>query len=172
MLFVSPLVLANDSQLQLGVLYAEDIQAVGLYAGLEVVDLAPQVAGYLDVSLLVSETYHAEEPVFGGVAVGLRTGFNSPVAPYAGLGVYVGQNSHEHPAQQDKVDNDDDGFTDEIGETTVDNQWMSAIYPELGMRIAWGQQFTLRTMARYMVSSAGRRQDDWFYGISFAFSQQ
>jgi len=48
---------------------------------------------------------------------------------------------------------------------------MSAVYPELGWRLAVGDSFSLRVMSRYMVSSFGRQHDDWFYGVSLAFSQ-
>ena len=58
-----------------------------------------------------------------------------------------------------------------MGENKVDNISMSAVYPELGWRLAVGDSFSLRVMSRYMVSSFGRQHDDWFYGVSLAFSQ-
>ncbi|HNJ86984.1 MAG TPA: hypothetical protein PKU92_10405, partial [Agitococcus sp.] len=60
---------------------------------------------------------------------------------------------------------------DEAGEMRADNTLMSAVYPELGWRIALGDSVTVRLMGRYMVSSFGRQHDDWFYGLSLAFNQ-
>ena len=163
--------LGHAESLQVGAMYAENIEGVGLYLGLEAENFVYHASGYIDATLLVSNAYDAEQPFFGGASVGLRTAFDTPLSPYVGIGVYLGQNEKEVSAEHDKKDNDGDGFIDERGEMRVDNTLMSAVYPELGWRIALGDSVTVRLMGRYMVSSFGRQHDDWFYGLSLAFNQ-
>lgn len=161
---------ADSVQLQLGAMYAEGIQGVGLYAGLEAQDMLPYASGYLDMALLVSNTYDKQDPVFGGVSVGMRTNVPLAFAPYLGAGVYVGQNEFEVPAGHDGIDNDEDGVKDEPGEMATDNHLIAAVYPEAGWQLKLGNSFSLRLLSRYMVSSVGRQHDDWFYGFSFALA--
>jgi len=174
-LFLSTVLLANlahasDSpSFQIGTMYAEKIRGVGLYAGFEAEEIVPNASGYIDATLLISDAYDAEQPVFGGVSVGLRTTLDVPLSPYVGAGLYVGENEKEVSANHDKIDNDRDGFIDEAGEMTTDNLLMTAIYPELGFRLKLGESFSIRMMGRYMVSSFGRQHDDWYYGLSLAF---
>ena len=161
---------AEDSpHVQIGTMYAEKIQGVGLYAGLEAEHLLPNISGYIDATLLISDAYDAEQPVFGGASVGLRTALDVPLSPYVGVGLYLGENEKEVSASHDKIDNDRDGFIDERGEMTTDNLLMTAIYPELGFHLKFGETFSIRMMGRYMVSSFGRQHDDWYYGVSLAF---
>lgn len=167
----SALAQAEDS-LQVGFMYAEKIRGVGLYAGLEKQDLFAQASGYIDLALLVSDAYDAEQPIFGGLSLGLRTTLAETLSPYIGAGVYVGKNEKEVSASQDKIDNNNNGFTDEIEETTLDEQYIAAIYPELGWRLALGESVSIRMLGRYMISSSGREHDDWFYGLSLAFSHE
>jgi hypothetical protein len=161
---------ADDSpHFQIGTMYAEKIRGVGLYAGFEAEEILPNASGYIDATLLISDAYDAEQPVFGGVSIGLRTALDVPLSPYVGAGLYVGENEKEVSASHDKIDNDRNGFIDETWETTTDNQLMTAIYPEVGFRLQVAETFSIRMMGRYMVSSFGRSHDDWFYGLSFAF---
>jgi hypothetical protein len=170
MMLLANLAHANDSpNVQIGTMYAEKIRGVGLYAGFEAENILPNASGYLDATLLISDAYDAERPVFGGVSVGLRTALAVPLSPYVGLGVYVGENEKEVPASHDKIDNDNNGLIDEPGEMRADNLLMTAIYPEVGWRLKLGETFSLRMMGRYMVSSFGRQHDDWYYGLSLAF---
>ena len=161
----------SAESLQIGTMYAERIQGVGLYLGLEAENIIAHASGYLDATLLISSAYDAQEPIFGGVSVGLRTALDLPLSPYMGVGVYIGQNEKEVLAASDGLDNDGDGFKDDVGENKIDNILMSAVYPELGWRLAVGDSFSLRVMSRYMVSSFVRHHDDWFFGVSLAFSQ-
>lgn len=160
---------ADSPEFQIGTMYAENIRGVGLYAGFEAENIVPNASGYIDAALLVSDAYDAVAPVFGGVSIGLRTAWDVPLSPYLGAGIYVGENEKEISASKDNIDNDNDGFVDEAGEMTADNQLMTAIYPEVGWRIKFGDTVALRMMGRYLVSSFGRQHDDWFYGVSLAF---
>jgi opacity protein-like surface antigen len=162
---------ASDvGQLQFGTMYAQHIQGVGFYAGIEAADVLPYSSAYFDATLLVSSAYDAQEPVFGGVSLGLRSAFDMPLSPYVGAGIYLGQNEKEVRADNDKIDNNGNGFKDEVGEMKTDNTMMAAIYPEIGLSLNVAQRVTVRVMGRYMVSSFGRPHDDWFYGLSFAFN--
>ncbi len=162
----------DAAQFQFGMMYAEHIRGVGLYAGLETEGVMPNVSGYADATLLASNSYDQEEPVFGGVSVGVRSALPVPLSPYVGVGVYVGENKKLTRADHDQLDNDGNGVVDEYGEMKSDNTLMSAVYPEVGWRLALGSSFTMRMMGRYMVSSFGRPHDDWFYGISLAFGNE
>jgi opacity protein-like surface antigen len=162
---------ASDiGQLQFGTMYAQHIEGVGLYAGIEMADVLPYSSAYFDATLLISSAYDAQEPVFGGVSMGLRSAFDVPLSPYVGAGIYLGQNEKEVRADNDNIDNNGNGFKDEVGEMKTDNTAMVAIYPEVGVRLDIAQHVTVRVMGRYMVSSFGRPHDDWFYGLSFAFN--
>ena len=160
---------ADSPHFQIGTKYAEKIRGVGLYAGFEAEEILPNASGYIDATLLISDAYDAEQPVFGGVSIGLRTALDVPLSPYVGAGLYVGENEKEVSASHDKIDNDRDGFIDERGEVITDNLLMTAIYPELGFHLKFGETFSIRMMGRYMVSSFGRQHDDWYYGVSLAF---
>lgn len=169
LLLIAVAVQADDSaQFQFGGMYAQHIRGVGLYAGYEA--QGPYATAYIDGMLLASDTYDVPEPLFGGVSVGLRTSLDVALSPYVGVGLYVGENEYETAAGNDKIDNDEDGIVDEAGESQTNHDLMAAVYPEAGWNLKLGNSFSVRVMSRYMVSSFGRKQDDWFYGLSFALA--
>ena len=92
---------ADSPHFQIGTMYAEKIRGVGLYAGFEAEEILPNASGYIDATLLISDAYDAEQPVFGGVSIGLRTALDVPLSPYVGAGLYVGENEKDsHKAKR------------------------------------------------------------------------
>lgn len=102
-----------------------------------------------------------------GGDLGLQAEIPARVAPYVGIGTYLGYWTRTTPADNDGIDNDDDGFIDERTEKRKDlDGFLNAVYPEAGIR-AWLTPSTRITAgARYYITSEGRDHDSWVYGIS------
>lgn len=103
---------------------------------------------------------------FIGPEVGVRVQTPTRIAPFAGVGGFLGINRFYEDADRDGVDNDDDGVTDEFGEQDEDYKAFTAVYPEVGIH-AWLTGTTrLTASARYYVTEEGRDDDFWFVGFS------
>nr|WP_236649284.1 hypothetical protein [Rhodopirellula sp. SM50] len=106
---------------------------------------------------------------FTGLDAGLRLQTPSRLAPFVGAGVYAGYAKEVVSADDDWIDNDDDGFIDEHGE---DDERISgslaAIYPEVGVHFWWTPRIRLTSYGRYMVTTEGRDADDWQAGFGLA----
>jgi hypothetical protein len=114
--------------------------------------------------------FGAGEDWFTGLDGGLRLQAPSRFAPFVGLGGYAGYARETVPAEDDWIDNDDDGFVDEYGE---DKKRLSgiftAIYPEAGAHFWWNPNVRLTTYGKYLVTTEGRKRDDWMIGGGIAF---
>ena len=72
--------LSHAESLQVGAMYAENIDGVGLYLGLEGENFLYHASGYIDATLLVSNAYDAEDPFFGEIGrASCRERVSSPV---------------------------------------------------------------------------------------------
>lgn len=107
---------------------------------------------------------------FLGAEMGMRFQTPTRLAPFVGVGLFTGAASTTVDAEDDRVDNDDDGFVDEFGEedTNFDGA-LSAAYPEAGVHFWWTPQVRLSGFGRYLITTGGRDTDSWFYGASIAF---
>ena len=78
------------------------------------------------------------------------------------------------PADDDWVDNDDDGFVDESGEDKERfSGFLASVYPEVGGHFWWTPRLRLTGFGRYMFTTEGRDQDDWLIGGGLAvFTKQ
>ncbi|HBE68323.1 MAG TPA: hypothetical protein DDW52_09270 [Planctomycetaceae bacterium] len=117
--------------------------------------------------------YIGPDDWYAGGDVGARLQLPTRLTPFVGVGTFHGLSLTREEAEDDRIDNDDNGFIDERGEmaTTVDG-WLSTIYPETGVHFWLSGQSRLTGYARYIVSSHGRDADDWLAGIQFsAFSR-
>ena len=123
------------------------------------------------ISLLGAADY---DDLFAGLNMGVRfhpfDPFVSPVTPFIGLGGFVGYSWEEVPAEDDEIDNDEDGEVDEEDETknTVTNS-LSAIYPEVGIHFVIMGEGLLTIAARYNVTTKGRDFDHWMVTLGFSF---
>ena len=106
---------------------------------------------------------------FAGVDFGLRAQSPSRLAPFAGVGSYLGGNTKTVAATSDGIDNDADFFVDEAGETKDDSNFLASIYPETGVHFWLNSATRLTASAQYHVTTEGRDADFWFFGFSLSF---
>lgn len=105
---------------------------------------------------------------FLGGDFGLRVQSPSRVAPFLGVGTYLGGNRRNELAIDDHVDNDSDGAIDERGEYKGVYSYMASVYPELGVHFWLNGQTRLSTSAQYHLTTEGRADDFWFIGVSLS----
>ncbi|NNE01338.1 MAG: hypothetical protein HKN47_28830 [Pirellulaceae bacterium] len=106
---------------------------------------------------------------FTGTDMGVRVQSPTRLAPFVGAGFYAGYAKEIVPAEDDWIDNDDDGFIDERGEDRERfSGLLAAIYPETGAHFWWTPQLRLSGFGRYMMTTEGRREDDWLIGGALA----
>ncbi|MCC9655693.1 hypothetical protein [Rhodopirellula halodulae] len=104
-----------------------------------------------------------------GVDTGLRLQTPTRLAPFVGVGGYVGMNWETVEADDDGIDNDEDGHTDEFGEEDTEYDLaLASIYPELGAHFWWTPQVRLTGFGRYWVTTNGRDSDAWIVGGGLA----
>ena len=109
------------------------------------------------------------EDLFTGADLGIRLQTPSRLAPFAGVGLFAGYAEEVVPAADDGIDNDDDGFVDERGEDRERfSDFLASVYPEFGVHFWWMPGVRLTSFGRYMVTTQGRREDDWMIGGGLA----
>lgn len=106
---------------------------------------------------------------FAGLDLGLRTQSPSRLAPFAGIGTFLGGNTNKTLANTDGRDNDDDGSIDEFNELKNDPAFMASFYPELGVHWWLTSDLRLTGSAQYHLTTDGRDSDFWFIGFSLSF---
>jgi hypothetical protein len=109
--------------------------------------------------------YLGEDEGYGGVDLGVRLQTPTRIAPFIGVGTFHGGSRGVEIAHWDGLDNDD-GRIDEWGEkrSTIDG-WLSTIYPEVGAHLWVDGNWRLTGYGRYLVTTEGRKQDDWLLGL-------
>jgi len=103
----------------------------------------------------------------GRLGFDLGTRFQTPsrIAPFAGVGIFLGARPHKDLADMDGLDNDDDGFIDEHNEKDWDlDNFLAAVYPEVGAHLWLNGRWRLTAYGRYLVTTEGRGHDDWLLG--------
>lgn len=110
-----------------------------------------------------------DEDIFTGFDLGLRLQPPSRLAPFVGLGSYLGGTKFPASAEDDDIDHDKDGSVDEDGEMSRGSfEMYGAIYPELGLHFWLKSDVRATVSAQYHFSTAGRKHDYWFIGCSIA----
>lgn len=109
------------------------------------------------------------EDWFAGIDLGARVQAPSRLAPFAGVGTFIGGNGRQVGARDDFIDNDDDGAIDERGETKTRGEFMASVYPELGVHYWLTSDLRMTGSAQYHVTTDGRDSDFWFIGVSFSW---
>ncbi len=103
--------------------------------------------------------------LFTGLDLGMRLQSPSRLAPFAGAGTFAGYAREVVPADDDWIDNDEDGFIDEHGEDRERfSGFLLAVYPEVGTHFWWTPNIRLTGFGRYLVTTEGRDDDDWLIG--------
>ena len=111
----------------------------------------------------------AEKDWFLGGDFGLRLQAPSRLTPFVGVGTFLGGNKHSELAENDHLDNDDDLSVDERGEREDVYNFLASVYPELGVHFWINGKTRLTAGAQYHLTTSGRSNDFWFFGISLAF---
>ena len=109
--------------------------------------------------------------MLGGLSLGVRASVPGRVSPYVGVGVFGGYSkTRELAPRYDRIDNDNDGFVDEFGETrSVFSSSIATFYPEAGVHVGIGDSFRLSVNASYHYTIWGRDSDYEQYSISFGY---
>ncbi len=130
------------------------------------------VANWLTTRAALS-VYYGDDEGFAGGDIGARLQTPTRIAPFVGIGTFQGFSRGIRLADEDGLDNDDDGRWDEKGETDgyLDG-FLSVVYPEVGVHMWLDGNWRITTYGRYLVTSRGRDDDDWLLGLQVtAFSR-
>jgi len=159
-----------------------DYEGRGIYIGgaarSEAGIVGGEIGGFLQTSRWLScrgslaflAAEDISEDVFGGLNLGFRINVPFRISPFVGLGGFVGYNRESVLAEDDFKDNDEDGSVDERGETKrVLDDTVGALYPEVGVHLWLSENVRVTGGAAYYITTEGRRDDFWFYGLSIAF---
>ena len=103
--------------------------------------------------------------LFGGLTAGLRIQTPSRLAPFAGVGAFLG--GGERDATDDGIDNDNDCCIDEPGED--EDEYFASVFPEVGAHFWLNPRVRLTTSAAYHVTTSGRDDDQWLLGVAISF---
>jgi hypothetical protein len=115
---------------------------------------------------LASETPHY---FFGGFTGGARLALPWRLAPFVGMGGFIGWWEEEVQAEADLVDNDRDGSIDEFGERKeVIADGVIVLYPEVGVHLRLTDVVRLTLSGRYHVTTAGRAHDAWLANVGLS----
>ena len=106
---------------------------------------------------------------FAGLDLGTRLQAPSRLAPFVGVGTFVGWNGNEVGARNDFIDNDGDGAIDELGETKDQDNFLASVYPEVGVHFWLDSKLRMTGSAQYHVTTEGRDSDFWFFGVTFSW---
>lgn len=123
---------------------------------------------WLESRIALSGLIGSGDPwTYGGMSGGLRIQTPTRLAPFAGAGLFGGMGKVSWVrADGDGIDNDNDSFIDEPGETKEDYIFLGAAYPEVGLHFWLTPSVRLTSSAAYYFTTAGRSHDFWFIGSS------
>ncbi len=104
--------------------------------------------------------------LFGGYTMGIQYRTGHRLSPFIGLGAFYGYSERKDDAEDDNIDNDNDGFVDESGEEKeVIDDTIASLYPEIGMHF-WVTDKTRLTMSsKYQITTKGRDHDFWMFSL-------
>jgi hypothetical protein len=115
---------------------------------------------------LASETPHY---FFGGFTAGARLTLPWRLAPFVGVGGFIGWWDEEVRAEAHLVADDWDGVGDEIGETKeVITDGVIVVYPEVGIHLWLADSVRLTLSGRYHVTTAGGEHDAWLANVGLS----
>lgn len=100
---------------------------------------------------------------FAGVNSAVHVSTPTRVAPFIGAGLFGGV---DVASVINTLGNDDE---DDDVETTK-TEFLGAVYPEAGVHVWLNGRTRLSASASYWVTTAGRQDDFWYYGLGLTFS--
>jgi hypothetical protein len=162
----------SDSSNEMGGIYAD----LGGGSDPDVIGAKMGLFGYMHnhlsmhggIACLASEKF---DDIFVGADGGFRLHLLKPearVSPFVGMGLFGGYTKKNVSAEDDDIDNDDDGEIDEEGEEkrVIDNV-MGLVYPEIGLRIRLAEDSRMILSGRYNLTTEGRESDFWLFSLGF-----
>ena len=104
---------------------------------------------------------------FAGVNSAVHLSTPTRVAPFVGAGVFGGVDVATVINTLDKDGADDAESQDRESTRT---QFLGAVYPEAGVHVWLNGRTRLSASASYWVTTAGRHDDFWYYGLGLTFN--
>jgi hypothetical protein len=151
--------------LQLELATANDPGLLGVRLGLHVASESQSVV--LGVGLLGAELHEdLLMEVYASYRKHLVPMHQQALVPFVGLGGMVAFSSESYPAEDDDVDNDNNGAVDEDGEeATRVTDLFAGLTPELGLLIYPRQGVSFCPVLRYYVKSTGLDDSQWVFAL-------
>lgn len=122
------------------------------------------------IACLASERF---DDFFVGATTGIRVNLfrqGSFITPFVGLGLFGGYSKEKVLADDDGVDNDDDGVVDESGEEDdVIDDVIAMIFPEAGVQVWMSEKSRLTLSGKYNLTTEGRDSDFWAFNLGMAW---
>lgn len=138
-------------------------------AGTADIGIISHPARYLFTKISLSGLLSEEDDFFTGMNMGLYAHLPARVSPYIGVGIFTGYSQETTIADQDNIDNDNDGFVDELNEQKRKvSGTLATIHPEAGLHLSITSTIRLTLFSTYHYSSGGREDDFWVHGIGFS----
>ncbi len=104
-----------------------------------------------------------------GLKISQRIQMPTRLSPFAGIGIFGAFSSTEESATHDGIDNDNDLFIDESGETKDVMKGLLTIYPEVGIQYWITSSSRLSLSTQYHFNANGRDEDFFYTGIALSF---
>jgi hypothetical protein len=111
----------------------------------------------------------AAQEGFAGINVGGRLQAPTRVAPFVGLGTFLGWGHRHVDGTMDGRDNNNNYAIDEFGEERRESIGFATLYPEVGVHLWCMQPWRITGSAAYYMTTEGRKYDSWVYGLYFAW---
>ncbi|MBC7816961.1 MAG: hypothetical protein IAG10_08750 [Planctomycetaceae bacterium] len=102
---------------------------------------------------------------FAGVNSAVHVSTPTRVAPFIGAGLFGGV---DIASVINTLDSDDDDVDVEVENTKT--EFLGAIYPEAGVHVWLTGRTRLSASASYWMTTSGRHDDFWYYGLGLTFS--
>lgn len=161
-LLFAPASWADDEMRYLALSAKVTSELHGLEYGHRLRDPASGISLYYSSSILSDSDY-----TFLGGNVGLRKYNGNVLAAFYGAGLFGGYSEKEKYTEFDGIDNDDDGWVDEHGESIqYIDRLMLTIYPEIGLELRLLKQVSISTYARYQIANTGPDNHFMYYGAA------
>ncbi len=102
--------------------------------------------------------------------MGVRFQVGRIISPFLVFGVFAGFSDETVSAEDDDIDNDDDGAVDEDGEEkTIVTDILASTYPEVGVHFFVSDTTRFTISSKYQITTEGRDSDYWIHNFGIAF---
>ncbi len=116
--------------------------------------LSPCIEGRVGLQGLASTNARG---FFGGLNTGVRLQSPTRLAPFAGVGGFAGVTDFWEDTENC------------CPHCRSDTRGIAGVYPELGLHYWLNGRSRLSLSGNYLVTTEGRRDDFWYYGVTLAF---